>query len=148
MSRCANARPGKAPRSIMEQPRRTCISSQHYRPPPLCPRDLVCPSPGLYGGTLRPDPLKVNVPLPLILLPSSGSGKPRPADVLRQGLWSQAWLREKVLWKGLCIRGKSAPNNSQIRVQAVQVKAGRKLQPLEAFSPRDLIKAEECWSQN
>lgn len=27
-------------------------------------------------------------------------------------------------------------------------KAGRKLQPLEAFSPRDLIKAEECWSQN
>lgn len=30
----------------------------------------------------------------------------------------------------------------------MQVKAGRKLQALEAFSPRNLIKAEECWSPN
>lgn len=117
-------------------------------PPPLCPRDLVCPSLGLYGGTLLPDPLEVHEPLSVILLPSPGPGKPRRADVLCQGLRSQAWLREKASWKGLCIQGKSAPNNSQIQVQAVQVKAGRKLQPLEAFSPRDLIKAEECWSQN
>lgn len=30
----------------------------------------------------------------------------------------------------------------------MQVNVGRKLQPLEALSPRDLIKAEECWSLN
>lgn len=44
--------------------------------------------------------------------------------------------------------GKICPNNSQIQARAAQVKeAGRKLQPLETFSPRDLIKAEACWTQ-
>lgn len=37
LSRCVNARAGKAPRGIMEQPRRTCISSQHYHQPSKWP---------------------------------------------------------------------------------------------------------------
>lgn len=100
----------------MEEARWSCIFSQHSslpavawgNPPALCPRDLVCQSLGLHGGTLLPDlphALEVNELLPLMLLPSSRPGKPRPADILCQGLGSQAQLREKASRKGLGIRG-------------------------------------------
>lgn len=81
--------------------------------------------------------------------PSSGPGELRLTNVPLLGPREAKSDLEGIVAEFVHFTGKISPNNSQIQTQAVQVKkAGRKLQPLEAFSPRDLIKAEECWSQN
>lgn len=79
------------------------------------PRSSVCQSQGLDGGPLwsRPGTLGGGEPLPLTLGPSFGPGQPRPTDVLCQGPGSG--FRETASWKGSCVRGKPAPNNSQTR---------------------------------
>lgn len=98
----------------------TAVSQFHHPAPPrgdhvLCRRDLICQSQGLHGGPLwsLPDTPEGDEPLPLILLLFAWSGQPRLADVLCQGLGS--WAEGEGIMEGLCVRGKSASNNSQIQ---------------------------------